>query len=424
MQNCVTAQRRRVTDYPEIASVSPMATPDPLPHVDSPGTFRRWTTWLAPLLALSLLAASCGDDASDDGAAAETTDLVSTDDTSSDDTTSDNSTADESADATTTSTSTTTTTTTVPPVPTPEASTIADLGALDRPIVIGHAGGDQSWPHSTMYAYREAALAGTDVLEMDVQLTADGVLVVQHDYTTDGTTGVSARVRDLTLEELQALDNGHWWSDAWRDQEQPLESYIYRGIRLGEVPPPAGYGPDDFRVETFRSVAEAFPDHVLDVEIKIPDGDDGESDFDFAVEGAAVLAAEIEELGRTDSVVVVSFNDDVMAAFHEMAPDVVTSPGTDALTAWFLEGAELLPTDTILQIPPISGELDVLRLPGFLEKAAEEGRAVWVWPNDASAQENPDFYEELLQFDIAGVLVGHPDQAIERFIEIGVIPAA
>ncbi|MCP4436061.1 MAG: hypothetical protein GY812_11305 [Actinomycetia bacterium] len=309
-----------------------------------------------------------------------------------------------------------------PGIPTPEASTLEELLAIERPVVVGHAGGDRSWPHSTMFGFHEAARSGADVLEMDVQLTGDGVLVVHHDDTVDATTGTTGRVRELTYDELQALDSGYWWSDDLGDRSRPEAEYSYRGVRTGAVEPPEGYAADDFRVETFRAVAEAFPDHVLDVEIKVPRGDDGEDDVEFAIEAARVLAAEIEELGRSDSVVVVSFDDEVIAAFHELAPDVPTSPGTNALPAWFLEGAALLPSDRILQIPPDFDGIDVLALDGFLEQAQQEGLSIWVWPNDASTQENPDFYEELLEFDIDGVIAGHPDQAVERYRELGLTP--
>ena len=364
------------------------------------------------LFAFALVAAACGDD----------------DSTSSDTTTSTvESTTTSIADSTTTSTTTTTTTTTTtlppaPEIPTPGASTVEGLFDLGRPVVIGHAGGDQSWPHSTMYAYREAALAGTEVLEMDVQLTADGVLVVQHDDTVDRTTETTGRVRDFTYEELQALDNGYWWSGEWGNHDLPDEEYVWRGVRTGEVDPPAGYTADDFRVETFRSIAEAFPDHVLDVEIKIPRDDEGDPDLELANEGGRVLAAEIEELGRTDSVVVVSFDDDVIAAFHEVAPDLPTSPGTTALTDWVLGGVPLLDSHRVLQIPPFNDGLDILNLPGFLEKAREENLGIWVWMDDASTQENADFYESLLDFDIDGIIAGSPEIAVERWREIGAIP--
>jgi len=308
----------------------------------------------------------------------------------------------------------------LPPVPTPAASTVRELLALGRPLVIGHAGGDRSWPHSTMYAFSQAAYAGVDVLEMDLQMTTDRVLVVHHDDTVDRTTNATGRVRDMTYEELQALDNAYWWSEEWPSHDLAPDAYSYRGIRTGDVAPPEGYGPDDFRVETFRAVALAFPEHVLDVEIKTPAGDDGEDDIDFILEMAAVLAAEIEELGRTDSVVVVSFRDEALVGFRELAPEVVTSPGQDSLPAWAFASVPLHPNDLILQVPPTFSGLDVLT-PDLLGKAADEGLAVWVWPNE-DWQEDPDYYAELIDLPVDGVIAGRPAEAVERFRTDGDIP--
>ncbi|MXZ77209.1 MAG: hypothetical protein F4Z06_02880 [Acidimicrobiia bacterium] len=308
----------------------------------------------------------------------------------------------------------------LPPVPTPAASTVRELLALGRPLVIGHAGGDRSWPHSTMYAFSQAAYAGVDVLEMDLQMTADRVLVVHHDDTVDRTTNATGRVRDMTYEELQTLDNAYWWSEEWPSHDLAPDAYSYRGIRTGDVAPPEGYGPDDFRVETFRAVALAFPEHVLDVEIKTPAGDDGEDDIDFILEMAAVLAAEIEELGRTDSVVVVSFRDEALVGFRELAPEVVTSPGQDSLPAWAFASVPLHPNDLILQVPPTFSGLDVLT-PDLLGKAADEGLAVWVWPNE-DWQEDPDYYAELIDLPVDGVIAGRPAEAVERFRADGDIP--
>ncbi|MEM7139702.1 MAG: glycerophosphodiester phosphodiesterase family protein [Actinomycetota bacterium] len=373
----------------------------------------------ATLLALSLAASACGDDAGDTAASETESTTTSAAAPATEPTTTTTTTTTTS----TTTTSTTTSTVAPPALPVPAAASVEGILGLGRPVVIGHAGGDQSWPHSTMYGFREAAIAGTDVLEMDVMLTGDGVLVVQHDDTVDRTTETTGRVRDFTYDEIQALDNGHWWSGEWSNRDLPEDEYIYRGVRTGDIEPPAGYSADDFRIETFRSIAEAFPDYVLDVELKVPRGDDGEGDLDFAIEGARVLAEEIAELDRTDSVVVVSFNDDVMAAFHELAPDVATSPGTDNMIGWGLGSGELLPSDRILQVPPEFDGLDVLRLPGLLDKARAEGYAIWVWPNDAGTQENGDFYVELVnEFDIDGIIAGRPGEAVDRYRAEGFLP--
>lgn len=312
--------------------------------------------------------------------------------------------------STTTSTTTTTTTTTTL-FPVPEVSTVADLLALDRPIVAGHAGGDQSWPHSTMFAFREAARAGVDVLEMDVQLTADGVLIVQHDDTVDRTTERRGTVRNLTLDELQALDNAYWWSDDWSSRDEPTEAYVWRGVRTGEVEPPPTYTADDFRIETFRSIAEAFPDHVLDVEIKVPGAVGDPDDMAFAIDGARVLAEEIDALGRTDSVLVVSFNGEVIEAFRGFAPDVATSPSVEELLAWFFGTDVFDEQDVVAQVPPDFDGIEVIT-PGIIERVQAEGLEVWVWPNDPATQENAAFYLDVAQLGVDGIIAGHPETAV------------
>jgi glycerophosphoryl diester phosphodiesterase len=296
----------------------------------------------------------------------------------------------------------------------PEAGTVAELLALDRPIVIAHAGGDFEWPHSTMYAFTQAALAGADVLELDLMLTADDVLVVHHDDTVDRTTESTGAVRDLTYAELAALDNAHWFvPGAWSDRSRADDEYVLRGVRTGERPPPPGYGPDDFRVETFRSVAEAFPDHVLDAEIKVQRTAAGEPDLERAFRAARVLADEIGQLGRNDSVIVVSFDAAVIAAFHAAAPEVATSPALDTLVAWYAGGpVEFAPTDVVFQVPPFYQGVEVLT-PDVVARAQQEGFEVWVWMDDTSTQEEADFYLLLLDRGVDGLLVSRPTVALD-----------
>jgi len=295
----------------------------------------------------------------------------------------------------------------------PEASTVAELLALDRPIVIAHAGGDFEAPHSTLFAYTQAALRGVDVLELDVMLTADRVLVVQHDDTVDRTTEASGPVRERTFAELRALDNAYWFSgDTWSNHGLPDEAYVYRGMRSGAVPPPPGYSPDDFAVPSFREVAEAFPDHVLDVEVKVPRDSSGAADLAWAIEGAEVLADEIAALGRTRSVIVVSFDVDVLAAFRRVAPDVPTSPGLATLVDWYVGlPVEFARTDVVFQVPPVYAGVEVLT-PDVVARAQAEGFAVWVWMDD-TRQENAAFFAELLDRGVDGLLVARPSVALE-----------
>ena len=301
--------------------------------------------------------------------------------------------------------------------PRPEASTLDGLLALGRPLVIAHAGGDQDHPHSTTYAYSRSAAAGADVLELDVQLTADGVLIVQHDDTVDRTTETTGPVADLTLAEIQVLDNAHWFVPGlWGDQTRPATEYVFRGVRGGATEPPAGFDAEDFRVATFREVAERFGHHVLDVEIKLQRGPDGEEDPRSGIATAEVLAAEIAELGREDSVIVACFDDEVLAAFQELAPDVATSPGTDELVAWWLAGEALDPRYRVLQVPFTYGGIEVVQ-PDLVDRVHSEGRHVWVWLSGTDVRESREFYAELLRRGVDGLIAGRPAEAVAALAE-------
>lgn len=292
----------------------------------------------------------------------------------------------------------------------PEATNVDDLLALDRPIVIAHAGGDFDWPHSTMYAFTEAALGGADVLEMDVMLSSDGVLMVQHDNTVDRLTNDTGLVGSYTAAELQAMDNAYWFSGGvWSDKSLPEDAYVFRGVRTGDRDAPEGYTADDFGIPTFEQVARAFPDHVLDVEIKIPETESGEPQIDRAMAAAAELARLIDELDRVDSVIVVSFDDSVLTEFRSLIADVATSPGQASLVNWYLAGAPLDPRDVVLQAPPIYEGIEVLTA-DTVTRAHGEGYEVWVWMSDGE-QENTAYYTEMISRGVDGLLIARPTAA-------------
>lgn len=253
-----------------------------------------------------------------------------------------------------------------------------------------------------MYAFGQAVAAGADVLEMDVRVTADGVVVVHHDADTTKTTPESLVIADTDLATLQDLDKAYWFSpECWGCRDLADESYVFRGVRTGDVAPPDGYTPDDFRLVTLAEVSEAFPGLPLDIEIK----DEGEA----ALIAAAALADELVRLDRLDSAIVVSFDSAAVARFHELAPSVATSPGVDEMTAWIIGGEPLPEYHSVVQIPPFFGDVEVLNQ-ATLDLAAESGVAVWVWPNDASTQENEVFYRSLVEMGVTGILGGRPAQ--------------
>lgn len=69
-----------------------------------------------------------------------------------------------------------------------------------------HRGASAKAPENTLSAFRLAHELGADGVELDVQLTADGHVVVIHDETLDRTTTGKGPVRDRTLKEVKSLD--------------------------------------------------------------------------------------------------------------------------------------------------------------------------------------------------------------------------
>ncbi|WP_319756484.1 glycerophosphodiester phosphodiesterase [uncultured Sphaerochaeta sp.] len=72
--------------------------------------------------------------------------------------------------------------------------------------IFAHRGYSGFYPENTMLAFQKAWEAGSDGIELDVQLTKDGELVVIHDETLDRTTDHTGRVCDYTLEELKTCN--------------------------------------------------------------------------------------------------------------------------------------------------------------------------------------------------------------------------
>lgn len=287
----------------------------------------------------------------------------------------------------------------------PEATTVEELLAVDRPIVLTHGGGENSHPTATPFAYAESVRAGVDVLDFDVQLTGDGVLVSHHDEDVDRTTDGSGLLADMTYEQAHALDAAYWYTDECSAcEDQPADAYVYRGVRTGDVEPPEGYGPEDFALTSFEEMIERYPDHPLNIEIK--------GSYPEDVPAAQELARILTEQDRLDSAVVTAFDDQLAEAFHEAAPSVAITPGLDAMTRYVLAGEALPPERRIVQIPPEYEGVELLT-PDFVERAHADGLVLWIWPNSRD-WENADGYRRLLD-DLAvdGINAADPETAVE-----------
>jgi glycerophosphoryl diester phosphodiesterase len=75
-------------------------------------------------------------------------------------------------------------------------------------LIIAHRGASHDAPENTITAFALAAEQGADGIELDVQLSADGIPVIMHDSTVDRTTNGRGAVSKLSIEQLQTLDAG------------------------------------------------------------------------------------------------------------------------------------------------------------------------------------------------------------------------
>lgn len=103
----------------------------------------------------------------------------------------------------------------------------AARGADPHVLVAGHRGDKEGAPENTLAAMRLALAGDADFVETDLQLTADGVPVLMHDWTLDRTTNGSGPVWALTWEQLSDLDAGAWYAPEFRGTRVPrLDEFL------------------------------------------------------------------------------------------------------------------------------------------------------------------------------------------------------
>lgn len=149
-----------------------------------------------------------------------------------------------------------------------------------------HRGYSGKYPENTMLAFHKAVEAGADGIELDVQLTKDGVPVIIHDELVDRTTNGKGRVKEMTLEELRQLD----------------ASYIYAG-QYGVNPIP-----------TFREYCEFVRDLPITTNIEMKTGI-----FEYLGIEEKVLDM-IREFRLEDKVIISSFNHFTILRMQKLAP--------------------------------------------------------------------------------------------------------
>ncbi len=88
-------------------------------------------------------------------------------------------------------------------------------------VKVGHRGAAGLAPENTLSAIAEGLKSKADRIEIDVQQTKDGIVVVMHDETLDRTTNGNGLIKDCTYSQLSKLDAGSWFDKKYEKEKIP-----------------------------------------------------------------------------------------------------------------------------------------------------------------------------------------------------------
>ncbi|KUO49527.1 MAG: hypothetical protein APF76_03185 [Desulfitibacter sp. BRH_c19] len=79
--------------------------------------------------------------------------------------------------------------------------------------ILAHRGVSRRAPENTLAAFKKALDLGLGGIELDIQMSKDGHVIVLHDEKVDRTTDGKGFIKDMTLEDIKKLDAGSWFGD-------------------------------------------------------------------------------------------------------------------------------------------------------------------------------------------------------------------
>jgi len=235
--------------------------------------------------------------------------------------------------------------------------------------VFAHRGASGYAPENTLAAFDLARELGSDGVELDVQMTKDGELVVIHDETVDRTTDGTGWVKDLTLRQIKSL-NASMGSETY-----PRE-----------------------RVPTLAEVFDLLADTPLAINVEIKDS------LVIYPGIAEKLLGIIDERDWEYRITISSFNHITLAHIRQIGSlvytgvlfsDVIYEPWNYAHQLWA----------TALH-PPFQY---VDGVPNLIEESRNSLLEINVW----TVNETPDI-DRMLAWGVDGIITNYPDRVIER----------
>ena len=243
--------------------------------------------------------------------------------------------------------------------------------------VIAHRGGRGLRPGNTIEAAVNAVNLGSDVIELDVHLTADQILVVRHDDNINTTTNGTGLIRSMSAQDIgQYLANFH--------------SVDFPNREFGE----------EIKVPTLESMFEKLPNQRYLIELK------PEDELTADTLCALVIKSEVEE-----QVIVGSFHSETLKYFRDQCPKVPTSIGQTEMV-WLvllerLKLGHLFKTESYsIQVPVFYGGYKILS-PSLIDLAHSLNMRVDVWTVNS-----PEVMKEVISMGVDGVITDYPDRLI------------
>ncbi len=297
------------------------------------------------------------------------------------------------------------------------AGSQSDKTAIPSTLVIGHQGAAGLLPGNTLAGFARAIALGVDAIELDTLITADGILVVHHDFTLhpDRTRTADGRwladsnripIKDLTLDQLQSYDVGRLKPG----------SKTARSI-------PGQAAADGQKIPTLKEVLEiaedagaAGPDLFIEIKSSPEKHDDSPSPRVMADKVVELL----QEHGLTDRCKILSFDWRALARINAIAPSLATVYLTSRYKQFKTSDKET----TLLWTAGVDPDVYHRSLPAMIKaaggrywgakhseiwrsdvKAAHQaGLKIYVWTVDSASE-----MRHFLDIGIDGIITNRPD---------------
>ena len=278
------------------------------------------------------------------------------------------------------------------PVGTPHSSFFSYR--RERPLVLAHRGGCALGPENTLAAFDAGLAAGADGLELDVQLSADGVPVVHHDETLDRTTAATGPLARRTAAELAQVDAGCRFRAVAGSAQRGQPSRI------------RFHAPGLTRIPALAEVLARYPDAAVIIELKAD-----------TIAIAAAVARVVEAAGAAHRVCVAGYGSRSLDAVRRAAPQIATSASHSevrwALYRSWARWPVRHPPYGGYQVPERAGWIRVVS-PRFVRHAHAAGLQVQVWTVD-----DADDMRRLLGWGVDALITNCPDvarQVVDDFV--------